>query len=36
MQIPKDIEKDIYKKEMDTFEKVSLINVVEEMWKVFG
>ena len=34
-KLPIDLHSQVFSKEMDSFEKVSLINVIEEMWNIF-
>ena len=35
-RLPINVSEVVYTKEMDSYERVSLINVIEEMWKIFG
>jgi len=34
-KLPGDLDSQVYSREMDHFEKTSLINVIEEMWSIF-
>ena len=35
-ELPEDVHKNAYGKEMDSFEKTGLINFIEELWRVFA
>ena len=34
--LPSKISTEVYLKEMDTYERIGLINLTEEMWRLFG
>ena len=35
-EVPKNLAKDIYSKEMDSFETPGLVNFIEELWRIFA